>query len=34
MQNEIKSPRAGTVQKVMAGEGQRVNAGETLLVVE
>ncbi|MBI4459929.1 MAG: biotin/lipoyl-binding protein [Acidobacteria bacterium] len=34
MQNEIKSPRAGCVQKVRVREGQTVTAGEVLLVVE
>jgi len=34
MQNEIKSPRDGCVQAVRVREGQTVNAGEVLLVVE
>jgi biotin carboxyl carrier protein len=32
MQNEVRSPKAGTVEK-LAGEGQTVNAGEVLAVV-
>lgn len=34
MQNEIKSPKAGVVQKIVAGEGAAVNAGDVLAVVE
>jgi biotin carboxyl carrier protein len=34
MQNEIKSPKKGTVQKILAGEGAAVNAGDVLLIVE
>ncbi len=34
MQNEIKSPKAGTVQKIVAAEGATVNAGEVLAVVD
>ena len=34
MQNEIKSPKKGTVQKIVAGEGAAVNAGDVLAVVE
>jgi biotin carboxyl carrier protein len=34
MQNELKSPKHGIVQKIMAGEGARVNAGDVLAVVE
>jgi biotin carboxyl carrier protein len=30
MQNEIRSPKSGTVEKVFANEGQAVNAGEAL----
>ena len=33
MQNEIRSPKSGTVEKLLAAEGQPVNAGETLAVV-
>ena len=32
MQNEIRSPKSGTVEK-LASEGQAVNAGETLAIV-
>ena len=32
MQNEVRSPKSGTVEKV-AKEGQTVNAGEILAVV-
>ncbi len=34
MQNEIKSPKAGVVQKIVATEGGAVNAGDVLAVVE
>jgi acetyl/propionyl-CoA carboxylase alpha subunit len=34
MQNEIKSPKAGTVRKLMAAEGANVNAGDVLAIVE
>ncbi len=34
MQNEIKSPKAGKVQKVLTSEGSTVNAGDTLAVIE
>lgn len=34
MQNELKSPKQGTVQKVVAAEGASVNAGDVLLVIE
>ena len=33
MQNEIRSPKSGTVERVLVTEGQAVNAGETLCVV-
>ncbi|MFZ0286329.1 MAG: biotin/lipoyl-containing protein [Terriglobales bacterium] len=33
MQNEIKSPRKGTIQKILATEGSNVNAGEVLAIV-
>lgn len=33
MQNEIKSPKAGTLQKVLVREGVNVNTGEGLAVV-
>ncbi|HXM21116.1 MAG TPA: biotin/lipoyl-containing protein [Terriglobales bacterium] len=34
MQNEIKSPKKGTVQKIVAAEGTNVNAGDVLAIVE
>jgi biotin carboxyl carrier protein len=34
MQNEIKSPKAGRVQKMLTSEGSTVNAGDTLAVIE
>ncbi|GAC1433282.1 MAG: acetyl-CoA carboxylase biotin carboxyl carrier protein subunit [Terriglobales bacterium] len=34
MQNEIKSPRKGIVQKIAFGEGDNVNAGEVLAIIE
>jgi len=34
MQNEIKSPKKGVVQKIVAAEGANVNAGDVLAVVE
>jgi biotin carboxyl carrier protein len=34
MQNEIKSPKKGTVVKIVAAEGTTVNAGDVLAVVE
>ncbi len=34
MQNEIKSPKKGTVQKIVAVEGGTVNAGDVLAIVE
>jgi biotin carboxyl carrier protein len=34
MQNEIKSPKKGRVQKLMAREGANVNAGDVLAIVE
>jgi biotin carboxyl carrier protein len=34
MQNEIKSPKKGTIQKVLVGEGAAVNAGDVLAIVE
>ncbi len=34
MQNEIKSPKKGVVQKISVKEGDTVNAGETLAVIE
>jgi biotin carboxyl carrier protein len=34
MQNEMKAPKAGTVQRIRATEGTTVAAGETLMVIE
>jgi biotin carboxyl carrier protein len=34
MQNEIRSPKKGTVQKIMVTEGAAVNAGDALAIVE
>ena len=34
MQNEIKSPKKGIVQKVLAVQGANVNAGDILAIVE
>jgi biotin carboxyl carrier protein len=34
MQNEIKSPKKGIVQKLAAAEGSSVNAGDVLAIVE
>jgi biotin carboxyl carrier protein len=34
MQNEIKSPKTGTIQKIMVTEGAAVNAGDVLAIVE
>jgi biotin carboxyl carrier protein len=34
MQNEIKSPKKGVVQKIVATQGTTVNAGDVLAVVE
>ncbi len=34
MQNEIKSPKKGVVQKVLAAAGANVNAGDVLAIVE
>ena len=34
MQNEIKSPKQGTIQKVLVSEGAAVNAGDVLVIVE
>jgi biotin carboxyl carrier protein len=34
MQNELKSPKAGTVVTVNAREGETVNAGDVLAVIE
>jgi biotin carboxyl carrier protein len=34
MQNELRSPKKGTVQKIVAAEGANVNAGDVLAIVE
>jgi biotin carboxyl carrier protein len=34
MQNEIKSPKSGTLERFLAKEGQTVNAGDVLAWVE
>jgi biotin carboxyl carrier protein len=34
MQNEIRSPRAGVLKKLLAHVGMKVNAGEVLAIVE
>ena len=34
MQNEIRSPKKGKVDRVLAKEGQNVNAGEVLAWVD
>ena len=34
MQNEVKSPKKGTLQKLVVSEGAAVNAGDVLAVVE
>jgi biotin carboxyl carrier protein len=34
MQNEIRSPRAGVLKRLLAHEGMKVNAGEVLGIVE
>ncbi|MBI1739289.1 MAG: hypothetical protein HYR57_00150 [Candidatus Koribacter versatilis] len=34
MQNEIKSPKKGFVQKILASPGANVNAGDVLAIVE
>jgi pyruvate carboxylase subunit B len=33
MQNELKAPKSGTVEKLCVVEGQAVNAGEVLLTI-
>lgn len=34
MQNEIKSPKKGTIQRILVSEGAAVNAGDVLAIVE
>jgi biotin carboxyl carrier protein len=33
MQNEIRSPKGGTIERLQVKEGQAVNAGEVLCIV-
>jgi biotin carboxyl carrier protein len=33
MQNEIRSPKSGTVERLLVTEGQTVNAGEVLAII-
>lgn len=33
MQNEIRSPKSGTIERLLVAEGQAVNAGELLAIV-
>jgi biotin carboxyl carrier protein len=33
MQNEIRAPKTGKVERLLVAEGQAVNAGEVLAVV-
>jgi biotin carboxyl carrier protein len=33
MQNEIRSPKSGTVERLLVNEGQTVNAGEVLAII-
>jgi len=33
MQNEIRAPKTGKVERMLIGEGQAVNAGEVLAVI-
>ena len=34
MQNEIKSPKSGVVERILVAEGQAVNSGEVLAWIE
>ena len=34
MQNEVQSPKAGKIAEIRVSEGQAVNSGETLVVIE
>ena len=34
MQNEIRSPKSGTVERLLVKEGQPVNAGEILAWID
>ncbi len=33
MQNEIRSPKSGTVERLLVAQGQTVNAGEVVAIV-
>jgi len=33
MQNEIRSPKSGKVERLLVTEGQNVNAGEALAII-
>jgi biotin carboxyl carrier protein len=34
MQNEVRSPKTGTVERLLAKEGQAVNAGDVLAWID
>jgi biotin carboxyl carrier protein len=34
MQNEVQSPKAGKIAEIKVSEGQTVNAGDVLAVIE
>ena len=34
MQNEIRSPKSGTIERLLVKEGQNVNAGDVLAWVD
>ena len=34
MQNEVQSPKAGKISEIKVSEGQTVNAGDVLAVIE
>jgi len=34
MQNELKSPKKGTVQRILVAEGAAVSAGDVLAIIE
>jgi biotin carboxyl carrier protein len=33
MQNEVRTPKSGTVERMLVSEGQAVNAGDILAIV-
>jgi biotin carboxyl carrier protein len=33
MQNEVRSPKSGTVERMLVTEGQAVNSGDVLAIV-